>query len=119
MSNQLRPQSGPQAGNMMNENSDKYYRLLVQSVVDYAIYMIHPDGTIANWNVGAERVTGYLPEEIIGKNIAVFYSESERAKGVALKTLPSPSATAVLKWKAGVTARRQRLLGAGSDRRDL
>lgn len=87
MSNQLRPQSGPQAGNMMNENSDKYYRLLVQSVVDYAIYMIHPDGTIANWNVGAERVTGYLPEEIIGKNIAVFYSESERAKGVALKNL--------------------------------
>ena len=76
---------------MMNENSDKYYRLLVQSVVDYAIYMIHPDGTIANWNVGAERVTGYLPEEIIGKNIAVFYSESERAKGVALKPCRRPA----------------------------
>lgn len=42
------------------------YTLLVQSVVDYAIYMLKPDGTVANWNAGAQRAKGYLPEEIIG-----------------------------------------------------
>lgn len=71
----------------MNENPDKLYRLLVQSVVDYAIYMINPDGTIANWNVGAQQIKGYLPEEIVGKNVAIFYSNAEQIKGVPAKNL--------------------------------
>ena len=71
----------------MNENPDKLYRLLVQSVVDYAIYMIKPDGTIANWNVGAQQIKGYLPEEIVGKNVAIFYSNAEQIKGVPAKNL--------------------------------
>lgn len=62
----------------MNENSDVMYRLLVQSVVDYAIYMLKPDGTVANWNAGAQRAKGYLPEEIIGKNFSCFYSEQDQ-----------------------------------------
>ncbi|MDR7344704.1 diguanylate cyclase (GGDEF)-like protein/PAS domain S-box-containing protein [Pantoea alhagi] len=72
---------------MMNENPDILYRLLVQSVVDYAIYMIHPNGTVANWNAGAKRIKGYAPEEIIGKNIAVFYDKSDQLKGVPAKNL--------------------------------
>lgn len=58
------------------------YRLLVQSVVDYAIYMLTPDGTVANWNPGAERTKGYLPADIIGKNFSCFYSYEDRQKGL-------------------------------------
>ncbi|MEQ4531646.1 MAG: bifunctional diguanylate cyclase/phosphodiesterase [Mixta sp.] len=71
----------------MIENSDTLYRLLVQSVVDYAIYMIQPDGTIANWNAGAQQIKGYQPEEIIGKSVALFYSETDQRKGVPAKNL--------------------------------
>ncbi len=44
---------------MTLDNSDVMYRLLVQGVVDYAIYMLSPEGTVANWNAGAERAKGY------------------------------------------------------------
>ncbi|MEN5018487.1 EAL domain-containing protein [Erwinia sp. Eh17-17] len=71
----------------MNENSDVMYRLLVQSVVDYAIYMLTPDGTVANWNPGAQRAKGYLPAEIVGKNFSCFYSEEDRHKGVPQRGL--------------------------------
>ena len=71
----------------MNENPDKLYRLLVQSVVDYAIYMVKTDGTIANWNAGARQIKGYLPEEIVGKNVAIFYSHAEQIKGVPAANL--------------------------------
>ena len=71
----------------MNENPDTLYRLLVQSVINYAIYMIQLDGTINNWNAGAERVKGYLPDEVIGKNIAIFYSPAEQEKGTVAKNL--------------------------------
>ena len=67
---------------IMNENSDVMYRLLVQNVVDYAIYMLTPEGTVANWNLGAQRAKGYRPEEIIGKNFSCFYSPEDRANGV-------------------------------------
>ena len=72
---------------MMNENSDVMYRLLVQSVVDYAIYMLKPDGTVANWNAGAQRAKGYLPEEIIGKNFSCFYSEEDQRSGLPQRGL--------------------------------
>lgn len=87
MSHSPRQPSGPLSGNIMNKNPDTLYRLLVQSVVDYAIYMIHPDGTIANWNAGARQAKGYLAEEIVGKNIAVFYSAGEQKKGQAANNL--------------------------------
>lgn len=67
---------------IMNENSDVMYRLLVQSVVDYAIYMLKPDGTVANWNTGAQRAKGYMPDEIIGKNFSCFYSDQDQKKGL-------------------------------------
>ncbi|ROR13650.1 EAL domain-containing protein [Erwinia sp. JUb26] len=66
----------------MNENSDVMYRLLVQSVVDYAIYMLKPDGTVANWNTGAQRAKGYMPDEIIGKNFSCFYSDQDQQNGL-------------------------------------
>jgi len=71
----------------MNNNSDVMYRLLVQSVVDYAIYMLTPDGTVTNWNPGAQRAKGYTPAEIVGKNFALFYSEEDRNNGVPQRGL--------------------------------
>lgn len=71
----------------MIENTDIMYRLLVQNIVDYAIYMLGPDGTVLSWNTGAERLKGYLPEEIIGKNFDCFYSAADREKGLPQRGL--------------------------------
>lgn len=67
--------------------SEEQFRILVQGVTDYAIYMLDPQGRITNWNVGAERLKGYKPDEIIGENFARFYSEEERAKGIPYNNL--------------------------------
>ncbi|MBA4099018.1 MAG: hybrid sensor histidine kinase/response regulator [Rhodospirillum sp.] len=67
--------------------SEEQFRILVQGVTDYAIYMLDPQGRITNWNVGAERLKGYKPDEIIGESFARFYSEEERAKGIPFNNL--------------------------------
>ena len=53
--------------------SEESFRLLVDSVRDYAIVMIDPEGRVVSWNSGAERIKGYNPDEIIGKHFACFY----------------------------------------------
>ncbi|MET7460836.1 PAS domain S-box protein [Nonomuraea sp. NPDC005501] len=57
------------------------YRLLVQNVVDYAIFMLDPRGRIVSWNAGAERIKGYRAEEIIGRHFSVFYPPEDVAAG--------------------------------------
>ncbi|HJQ22105.1 MAG TPA: PAS domain-containing sensor histidine kinase [Gemmatimonadaceae bacterium] len=57
------------------------YRLLVESVRDYAIFALDTEGTILTWNAGAERLKGYAPDEIIGKSFQLFYPPEEIAKG--------------------------------------
>ena len=57
-------------------------QLLIDAIVDYAIYMIDVDGTVRSWNAGAERLKGYSADEIIGKPFALFYSPEDRAKGL-------------------------------------
>lgn len=76
-----------QAKIIMNEDSDVMYRLLVQSVVDYAIYMLTPEGNVANWNPGAQRAKGYRADEIVGKNFSCFYSTQDRLDKVPEKNL--------------------------------
>ncbi|MHA6495430.1 hybrid sensor histidine kinase/response regulator [Pseudomonas borbori] len=61
--------------------SEQQFRLLVQSVTDYAIYMLDPNGLITNWNMGAQRIKAYLPEEVIGKHFSLFFTEEDRLKG--------------------------------------
>lgn len=61
--------------------SEQDYRLLVQSVKDYAIIMLDPDGRVATWNDGAQQTKGYLPEEIIGKHFSTFYPAEDVANG--------------------------------------
>ena len=63
------------------KRSEEQFRLLVQSVIDYAIFMLDADGRIASWNIGAERIKGYTPEEIIGQHFSRFYTEDERNAG--------------------------------------
>lgn len=62
--------------------SEERFRLLVQSVTDYAIYMLDPDGRVTNWNIGAQRIKGYRPEEIIGEHFSRFYTEEDKAAGL-------------------------------------
>jgi PAS domain S-box-containing protein len=69
--------------------SEERFRLLIQGVTDYAIYMLDPDGRVTNWNVGAERIKGYLADEILGEHFSRFYTEEDRAAGlpnIALET---------------------------------
>jgi PAS domain S-box-containing protein len=62
--------------------SEQQFRLLVQGVTDYAIYMLDVDGHVASWNAGAQRIKGYAPEEIIGRHFSNFYTEADRAAGL-------------------------------------
>ena len=63
-------------------HSQEQFRLLVQGVTDYAIYFLDPSGHVSNWNLGAQRIKGYRPEEIIGRHFSTFYTEEEREQGV-------------------------------------
>lgn len=67
--------------------SEERFRLLVQSVTDYAIYMLDPVGTVTSWNMGAERFKGYSAEEILGQNFARFYSDEDRLAGLPSRAL--------------------------------
>ncbi|GLO14603.1 diguanylate cyclase [Pseudomonas putida] len=72
---------------------DIMYRLLIQSVVDYAIYMLTPEGIVANWNPGAQRAKGYLAEEIVGQHYSLFYTDAERAAGLPAHNLEQARST--------------------------
>ena len=61
------------------KRSEEQFRLLVQSVTDYAIYMLDRDGRVTSWNPGAQRIKGYLPAEIIGQHFSRFYTDQDRA----------------------------------------
>lgn len=60
--------------------SEERFRLLVQSVIDYGIFMLDPQGNIASWNIGAERIKGYSADEIIGQHFSIFYPPEDAAK---------------------------------------
>src|ERR1700733_8677854 len=68
-------------------DSERNFRLLVQSVTDYAIYMLDPNGTVASWNAGAERIKGYTAQEIVGRNYCEFFAPEDRAAGVPQNAL--------------------------------
>ena len=63
------------------ELSDEHFRLLVESVQDYAIYLLAPDGTVQSWNAGAQRLKGYTAAEIIGRGYETFFPPEDRASG--------------------------------------
>lgn len=69
------------------KQSEQQFRLLVQGVTDYAIYMLSPEGRVSNWNQGAQRIKGYLPEEIIGQHFSIFYTPEDRELGEPQRSL--------------------------------
>jgi PAS domain S-box-containing protein len=68
-------------------DSERRFRLLVEGVVDYAIYMLDPTGIITNWNTGAERIKGYTASEAIGQHFGIFYPPEDRAAGLPARSL--------------------------------
>ena len=74
-------------------DSERRFRLLVEGVVDYAIYMLDPDGIVTNWNAGAARIKGYQADEIIGRHFSRFYTEPDRAAGRPARALRIASTT--------------------------
>src|SRR5712672_4101327 len=70
-------------------SDDRRYRLLIETITDYAIYMLDASGIVTSWNPGAQRFKGYAPSEIIGQHFSRFYTEEDRKQGIpalALKT---------------------------------
>jgi PAS domain S-box-containing protein len=67
--------------------SERQFRLLVEGVVDYAIYMLDPNGVVTNWNAGAQKIKGYTAEEIVGQHFSRFYTEPDRAAATPMKAL--------------------------------
>jgi PAS domain S-box-containing protein len=71
------------------QDSERQFRLLVSAVIDYALFMLDPNGVVISWNAGAEKIKGYKSSEIIGKHFSRFYTEQDRAAGIpnhALRT---------------------------------
>jgi len=58
--------------------SERKFRLLVEGVIDYAIYMLDPNGIISNWNAGARRIKGYEADEVVGQHFQMFYPREDR-----------------------------------------
>jgi PAS domain S-box-containing protein len=67
--------------------SERNFRLLVEGVADYALYMLDLDGVVTSWNIGGQRIKGYSPTEIIGQHFSRFYTEVDRANGKPLRAL--------------------------------
>lgn len=67
--------------------SEQQFRLLVQGVTDYAIYMLDTDGKVNNWNTGAERIKGYSQAEVIGTHFSRFYTPEDQAAGLPQRAL--------------------------------
>jgi PAS domain S-box-containing protein len=81
--------SDKQAARESQRRSEEHFRLLVQGVTDYAIYMLSPEGLVTNWNAGAAKIKGYVEAEVLGTHFSRFYTDADRRIGlpdVALAT---------------------------------
>ncbi|MFO1079786.1 MAG: PAS domain S-box protein [Reyranellaceae bacterium] len=95
----LRPQSG---GQLSAESDSERFRLLVEAVVDYAIYMLDPQGLVVSWNTGARRFKGYEADEVMGRHFSLFYTDEDRRAGVpetALQTAASAGKYEAEGWR--------------------
>lgn len=68
-------------------SDDGRYRMLIEAVTDYAIYMLDPDGIVSSWNPGARRFKGYEESEILGEHFSRFYTDADRAAGLPQRAL--------------------------------
>ena len=92
--------------------AERRFRLLVEGVIDYAIYMLDPSGMITNWNKGAERLKGYTADEIIGQHFSQFYTKEDRNSGLPIQRAGNGCARGPLRSRRMARPQgRQPLLG--------
>ncbi|WP_158502088.1 PAS domain S-box protein [Vitiosangium sp. GDMCC 1.1324] len=72
--------------------TEERFRLLVEGVEDYAIFMLDPEGRVTSWNPGAERIGGWKAEEVLGRSMSLFYLPGDIMAGVAEETLRTAAA---------------------------
>lgn len=77
----IRDITAPKLAEDTLRKSEERFRLLVDGVKDYAIYMLDPQGQVTSWNTGAERIKGYTSDQIIGQHFSVFFLAEEREQG--------------------------------------
>jgi PAS domain S-box-containing protein len=83
-------------------DSERQFRYLVESVADYAIFLLSREGVVTSWNTGAARIKGYTAEEIIGQHFSIFYTEEDRGTGLpalALATARRASRFGMEGWR--------------------
>jgi len=97
--------------------SEERFRLLVEGVGEYAIFMLDVNGRVATWNVGAQRIKGYTAENIIGQHFSLFYPQEARDSGWPDHELLHASEKAASTTPAGVCARTARRCGRTSTSR--
>jgi PAS domain S-box-containing protein len=73
--------------------AEERFRLLVESITDYAIFILDPTGHVLTWNLGAERINGYRADEIIGKHFSIFYPPEDIASGKTDRELATATST--------------------------
>ena len=81
MSRQNKGEEGRRRAEKALREGEEHFRLLVEGVKDYAIFMLDPQGRVVSWNPGVERIKGYEAEEIIGEHFSRFYTEDDIARG--------------------------------------
>ena len=79
------------AGDALRQSEEKL-RLMIASISDYAIFMLDPQGRVASWNPGAEKITGYSEREIIGVNFSHFFTSEDAANGRPAQELATATA---------------------------
>jgi PAS domain S-box-containing protein len=75
------------------EDTERRFRILVEGVTDYAIFMLDPTGVVTNWNPGAQRIKGYSREEIVGQHFSRFYTEEDRETLLPQRALETATRT--------------------------
>ena len=96
---------GPVSDSKITASAGNKFELLVQSVTDYAIFMLDPDGRVTSWNAGAQRFKGYQADEIIGQHFSRFYTPEDREKEVPRKRWRRLFARGALRPRAGGSAK--------------
>jgi PAS domain S-box-containing protein len=72
--------------------SERQFRLLMAGVVDYALYMLDPNGLVTSWNAGAQQIKGYEADEVIGRHFSMFHTDVDRQAGLPIRALQTAAA---------------------------
>ena len=90
---------------------DGRFRMLIDAVTDYAIYMLDTEGIVSSWNSGARRLKGYEESEILGEHFSRFYTEADREAGLPQRALETPCGKENSRVRDGGAARMVRSSG--------